>query len=541
MSVIKAADVDIPDESIPKYVLSRIAAYGDAVALVDGPTGRELRFGAIGPAVRATAAGLCAQGLRKGTVCAMLSPNLPEYAIAFHAILTAGGIVTTLNPVYTAGEIAHQLKDSGARFIVTVGAFADKAQEAAAVHGAPLERIYQFDAAGESAGPGVPVTPFAALAAEGEGGLPEVAIAADDVAVIPYSSGTSGLPKGVELTHRNMVANLVQVQAGGAAAAVTLKHGEDVLVGVLPFFHIYSMLIILNLGLVAGAKTVTMPKFDPGLFLKILKTQRVTVAHVAPPLVNFLAKHPAVDSVLPLPSLRELFSGAAPLGPELVQAAKARLGVEWIRQGYGMTEMSPASHVTPYDDVQDGTIGKLLPGMECKIVDEQGEPVAVGERGELCCKGPNIMKGYLNRPEATAATIDADGFLHTGDVAIVDAGGTFTIVDRVKELIKVKGFQVAPAELEALVGGWERVADVAVIGIPDERAGELPKAFVVKQKGHEALTADEVKAFVKDKVAPYKKLAVVEFVDSVPKSAAGKILRKELRKMEAERAAAAAE
>ena len=220
---------------------------------------------------------------------------------------------------------------------------------------------------------------------------------------------------------------------------------SDTLVGVLPFYHIYGFTVILNIALCSGATVVTMPSFDPALFLKVLKQHSVTVAHVAPPLVGFLAKHPAVDSVLPLPNLKELFSGAAPLGRELEDAVRARLGC-FVRQGYGMTEAAPATHIVPYDvahaNTANGAVGTLVPGMECKLVStETGEACGVGERGEICLKGPNIMKGYLNRPDANAESFDADGFYRTGDVGYVDEGGLYYVVDRVKELIKVKGFQ----------------------------------------------------------------------------------------------------
>lgn len=535
-NIITAAEIEIPETSVTELILSKIGAFGDAVAMVDGPSGREIKYSALGPSIKAVASGLVARGFKQGDVLAIISPNIPEYAIAFHACAILGGIITPLNPLYTGREIAHQLKDSKAKFLLTINMFLDKAKEAIA-EGSPIERVLLFDGKEETTDGGVTITPFADLAKDGVANFPaDVKIKSSDTLAIPYSSGTSGLPKGVELTHGNIVANLCQLSA--AEWAVKMD-SSDVLIGVLPFFHIYGMVVILNLGLLAGVKTVTMPKFDPGMFLKLLKQHGVTVAHVAPPLVNFMAKHPAVDSVLPLPALKELFSGAAPLGVELVQAAKERLGVKEVRQGYGMTEMSPASHVTPYGDTNYGTIGKLLPGMQAKVVStENGDILGPGERGELCCKGPNIMKGYFNNKEATDKCMDADGFLHTGDVCIYDENGIFTVVDRVKELIKVKGFQVPPAELESLISGFEKVADVAVIGIPDDRAGELPKAYIVKQKGHESLTEDEVKEFVAGKVADYKKIQYVEFVESVPKSAAGKILRKELRKMEAERAAA---
>jgi acyl-CoA synthetase (AMP-forming)/AMP-acid ligase II len=319
-----------------------------------------------------------------------------------------------------------------------------------------------------------------------------------------------------------------------AATAEVAK--DDVLCAILPFFHIYGMTVLMNCGLRAGATLVTMPKFDPAGYLKILKIYGVTIAHVAPPVVNFLAKHPAVESVLPLPKLKELLSGAAPLGQELADAAKKRLGITSLRQGYGMTEMSPASHIGVFGSSKSGSIGRLVPNMLCKIVDpETGSPKGFGEAevGEMWLKGPNIMQGYLGDHMVTAETIVEDGWLRTGDIAYVDADGDYWIVDRLKELIKVKGFQVAPAELEDLLLKHPEIVDAAVIGVaaPREGDGQVPKAFVVKQEGSE-LTEEAVKKWAMEKVNAYKAIAHVEFIDKVPKSASGKILRKDLRARE---------
>ena len=499
-----------------------------------------VRYDEIEPMVRACAAGLASRGLRAGDTIGLLSPNSIHYPIALFAASSLGASVTTLNPLYTPDEIATQLTDAKATQLYVAGPLLEKAYQAV-TKGANLTRIYSFDDELPEEKPqkrAPPLESFSALLATTDA-PPSVQIdPASTVALIPYSSGTSGLPKGVELTHSNVVANVLQCE---------LEHvhmdSSDTLVGVLPFYHIYGFTVILNIALCSGATVVTMPSFDPALFLKVLKQHSVTVAHVAPPLVGFLAKHPAVDSVLPLPKLKELFSGAAPLGRELEEAVRARLGC-FVRQGYGMTEAAPATHIVPYDvahaNTANGAVGTLVPGMECKLVStETGEACGVGERGEICLKGPNIMKGYLNRPSANAESFDSEGFYRTGDVGYVDEAGLYYVVDRVKELIKVKGFQVPPAELEAALLGFDAIADAAVIGLPCEKHGEVPKAFVVRQAGHEGLSAKEVSGFLVGKLAEYKQIAPenVEFVEAVPKSAAGKILRKELRALEAARAA----
>jgi acyl-CoA synthetase (AMP-forming)/AMP-acid ligase II len=342
--------------------------------------------------------------------------------------------------------------------------------------------------------------------------------------VLPYSSGTTGLPKGVMLTHRNLVSQLAQVDS---VEAPDLK----ALLGVLPCFHIYGMVVILNFGLLRGATIVMLPRFDLEAFLRVLQDWPIALAHIVPPIMVALAKHPIVDSYN-LSNVRWLLSGAAPLGTELTEAVEKRLSVK-VRQGYGLTESSPATHITGPDRIRPGKAGELVPMTECCIVDPAtGAMLGVGESGEVWVRGPQVMKGYLNNPEATALTVDKDGWLHTGDIGNVDAEGFLEVVDRLKELIKVKGFQVAPAELEALLLKHPQVADVAVIGVPDEEAGEVPKALVVS-KG--SLTADEVMKYVEGKVAHFKRVRHVSFVDAIPKSPSGKILRRVL--VAAERAA----
>jgi acyl-CoA synthetase (AMP-forming)/AMP-acid ligase II len=372
---------------------------------------------------------------------------------------------------------------------------------------------------------------------------PEVAFdPATHVAVLPYSSGTTGIPKGVMLSHRNLVANVAQCRIN-----IDLKNSDRVL-AVLPFFHIYGMTVLLNLALKQRATLVTMPKFDLVQFLDNIQTYKCTYLYIAPPIAVALAKHPIVDQY-DISTVHTIFSGAAPLDGDTAEAAGRRLGARMM-QGYGMSELSPVSHAMPYTrhDIPVSSVGTILPNIVCKLVDTEtgAEITEIGEDGqtrpgELWVKGPNVMLGYLNKPDATAETLDADGFLHTGDVAVYHEGGYFSIVERVKELIKYHGYQIAPAELEALLLSHPQVLDAAVIGVQGDDHEEIPKAFVVAAPDS-GLTEEDVKAFVAENVAPYKKVRRVEFIDQIPKSTSGKILRKDLRAREtareAERAAA---
>jgi acyl-CoA synthetase (AMP-forming)/AMP-acid ligase II len=523
-------DTEIPQLSVPQFVLAGAAERADAPALIDGLTGETITHGQLATYVDRFAAALHARGLRKGDVVAVFSPNTIWYPVVFHGTAAAGCVVTPVNALYTPEEIAFQLRDSGAKVLITVSPFLDRAL--AAVEKAPVDEVIVLDGA------------------EGHTSLrdllstdaPSVEVDIDpatDLVTLPYSSGTTGLPKGVMLTHRNLVANVSQ-----SRPLAGVQEGQERIIAVLPFFHIYGLTVLMNQGLQWGGAVVTLPRFDLEHFLRVIQDQAITRAFVAPPIVLALAKHPLVDS-FDLSSLHSIVSGAAPLDASLAQAAQDRLrkgadsGVT-VGQGYGMTELSPVSHTTPEPGLEPagagptpkGSVGYALPNTECRLVDPAtGADAAPGERGELWVRGPQVMAGYLNNPQATADTLDAEGWLHTGDVAIVDDEGRYTVVDRVKELIKYKGYQVAPAELEAVLLGHPEIADAAVIGVLDTESGEeLPKAFVVRSAGSE-LTGDEVKAFIAERVAPHKKIRLVEFIEVVPKSAAGKILRKDLKAM----------
>lgn len=515
-------DVTVPEVSLTDFVMRDAAQRLDKPALIEGPTGRVITYGELAQSIREVAAGLAARGFGKGEVFGILSPNVPEYGIAFHAVATLGGINTTVNPLYTANEVAHQLKDAGARFLVTVPQCLEKAEQAA--EAANIEELFVFEQPGFDTNG---ATPFSALFLKG-GTPPKVSInPLKDLVALPYSSGTTGLPKGVMLTHHNLVANMCQM--------VGLEYftGEDTLVCLLPLFHIYGLVVVLNMGLHSGATIVTMPRFELEPFLETLQKYDVTMAHLVPPIVLALTKHPVVDNYK-LPKLKTIFSGAAPLDDSLTRACMERLGVD-IRQGYGMTETSPVTHSSPpeREDVKYGAVGVPAPNTECKLIDlETGDELGPNQEGEVCVRGPQVMRGYLNRPEATAATIDQDGWLHTGDIGYADEDGHFYIVDRAKELIKYKGFQVAPAELEALLLTHPDVADAAVIPCPDDECGEVPKAYVVLKGG---ATAEEIMDFVSARVAPHKRIRDIEFIDKIPKSPSGKILRRLLVQAERER------
>ncbi|MFJ4692948.1 4-coumarate--CoA ligase family protein [Streptomyces sp. NPDC088766] len=532
--MFRSAYADVPPVELPIHeaVLGRAADFGDLPALVDGTDGTTLTYEQVDRFHRRIAAALAEAGVRKGDVLALHSPNTIAFPMAFYAATRAGATVTTVHPLATAEEFAKQLGDATARWIVTVSPLLETARRAAELAGG-VQEIFVCDSA---PGHRSLIDMLASAAPE-----PQVAIdPVEDVAALPYSSGTTGVPKGVMLTHRQIATNLAQLEP-----AITAGPGDRIL-AVLPFFHIYGLTALMNAPLRKGATVVVLPRFDLETFLAAVQNHRITGLYVAPPIVLALAKHPAVAQY-DLSSLRYVISAAAPLDAGLAAACAARLNLPSVGQAYGMTELSPGTHVVPLDAMDEapaGTVGRLIAGTEMRIVslDDPGKDLGVGEAGEILIRGPQVMKGYLGRPDATAAMIDADGWLHTGDIGRVDGGGTsrpseagsgggwLFVVDRVKELIKYKGFQVAPAELEALLLTHPGVADAAVVGEYDDDGNEVPHAYVVRQPTAPGLSEGEVAMHVAERVAPYKRVRLVTFVDAVPRAASGKILRRELRK-----------
>jgi len=505
-----AADISLRDQSITERVFENLATRPDDVVLTDGLTGATLTAAQFMKQVKELAGGLTARGMGAGKTVALMAPNIPHYCVVFHAVAWAGGTITTINPTYTASEVAHQLRDSGADMLITIPMFLETAQTAAKdAAGQPVVVMGEVDG----------VEPLSAYY-----GAPMEAQVAVDLdthsVVLPYSSGTTGLPKGVRLSHRNLVVNVDQIIKAG-----DIQSGE-VAAAFLPFFHIYGMTVLMNVHLGGGGALVTMPRFDLELFLKISQDHKARRMWIVPPVAIALAKHPLVDKY-DLSSIEQVFSGAAPLGAEVSDAVAKRLNCISV-QGFGMTELSPVSHTTPLGKPKSGSSGTALPNTTCRIVDPvSGEDLDVGKEGELWIKGPQVMKGYLNNEKATAETMTPDGWLKTGDIAYIDEDGYMFIVDRLKELIKFKGFQVAPAELEATLVAMDGISDAAVIGLPDDEAGELPVAFVVA--GTPAPSEADIKAHMAKTLSSYKQVHRVTFVDEIPKSASGKILRRVLK------------
>jgi acyl-CoA synthetase (AMP-forming)/AMP-acid ligase II len=474
-------------------VLGGAGLRADAIALIDAGTGRSLTYGEIVDGARRFAGGLRARGARPGDVIGVVAFNRPEFAIAMHGALSAGLALAPASPLLTARELSAFMRQAGARFAVADGESWAKVIEAGVEEVLALEDL-------PAAEPVDPVT-----------GVP------DAVAVLLSTSGTTGLPKSAAHTHAGSVATLRQFAAG----SLRQFRVDDVVSGIVPFPHMFGS-VMLNSALRAGARMVTLSRFEPEAFLRMIEEHRVSVAIVVPPVARLLARHPLVDRY-DLSSLRFVLVGAAPCPASLEEECSQRLGCP-VAQGLGMTEAAPLT--LPEEPLCHGSVGRLVPETEAIVVDpDSGARLDAGRTGELWFRGPQVMRGYLGNEAATAATIDADGWLHSGDLGYFDADGNLYLVDRLKELIKCRGYQVAPAQLEAELIAHPAVADAAVVGRPDEEAGEVPVAYVALRAPVES---DEIMSWVGERVAPYKRLADVIVVDEIPRSPTGKLLRRVL-------------
>lgn len=528
--------VDIREESVYDAVFADLRPEEESKpAIIDPLTGTTTSYGELRAAIDAFAGALAARGVKPKDVVALHCPNSLPFVVAFHGIMRAGATVTTVGSLAPAADIAKQLKDSGATLVLTATPLADAARGGAAQAGLPDNSVIDLFA---------PEGGLQSMLAEGAQ-APHPHIDSHPhidprthVAVLPYSSGTTGIPKGVMLSHYNLAANIRQVAP--ALQDIGL-HADSTVMGVLPFFHIYGMNVLLNSTLRIRGAIVTMPKFDLEQFLQLHQQFDIDFSFIAPPIAVALAKHPMVGQY-DLSALKYIQSGAAPLDKSLAEAVQKRLDVVVV-QGFGMTETSPVTHnsiarVSPLD-----SIGSPVANTEFKVMElsddtpieqwaEITPPTNPGERsaaGEMWVRGPQVMLGYLNNEEATRNTLLADGWLRTGDIVNLDHEGNAYVVDRAKELIKYKGYQVAPAELEALILSREDVADVAVVGQRRAEDGEeVPHAFVVAADGA-TIDEQELLGWVAERVAPYKKVRFVSFPDAIPKSSTGKILRKDLK------------
>ena len=427
--------VTIPEISLTEFVLDRAPDLDGKPAIIDGPSGQMVSYAQLTGTISRLAAGMASHGLRKGDVLAIYSANSPEYALAFHAVATLGGVVTMVPPLFTDEEIERQLSDANAKYILTIPPLLDKVR---AVAPTGIREIFVL-------GEDERAISFASLL-DTNGKIPIVNInPREDVVALPYSSGTTGFPKGVMLTHHNLVSMLCQLHAIDALTE------NDTMICIVPMYHLYGLQVVMNLALSHGATVVTLPRFDLEQFLSALERYEVTVAPLVPPLVLALSRAAEVDNY-DLSKLKLIHCGAASLPHEIAQSCMERLGCE-IKYGYGLTEVSPLSHasISTATD-KPGSVGYCLPNTQCRILDyTTGVELGPNQEGEISLRGPQVMKGYLGNRQATDNMISEDGWLRTGDIGYCDEEGRLYVVDRLKELIKYKGRQVAPAELEAVL------------------------------------------------------------------------------------------
>jgi long-chain acyl-CoA synthetase len=460
--------------------------------------------------------GLIAVGVQPGDRVALLLHNIPLFMEAYYGILKAGAAVVPMNVLYKPAEIEYIVRDSGAKALLTLAAFAPQALQAA-TNAPELQKVI---VASPEEMPGA--TLWRDAFGQASERAPNVAVGEQDIAVIPYTSGTTGRPKGAMLTHRNLIANCEQCEG-----VERIKPQEDDVAWIaLPLFHIYAMNVGMNLTVKAGGTMALIERFEPASALESVEKNKCTVLYGAPPMFVAWAQMPNIRDY-DLSSVRYIASGAAALPVKIMELFEGMAGVP-ISEGYGLTEASPVVTSNAAGPVtKPGTVGKPIPGVEVRIVDAAGSEVAPGELGELICRGENIMKGYWKQPEATAEAL-RDGWLYTGDLATVDEDGYISIVDRKKDMIIVSGYNVYPREVEEVLFKHPAVADVSVIGVPDDYQGESVMAVVVLKPGQTA-TEQEIIDYCRNEIAVFKCPRKVVFRDALPKNNTGKVLRRELR------------
>ncbi|HSR13845.1 MAG TPA: long-chain fatty acid--CoA ligase [Thermodesulfobacteriota bacterium] len=495
--------------------------------------GRRITYRELGGWVRDLASGLHAMGVVQGQRVAIMLPNCPQYIAAYFAVLTIGGVVVNVNPMYVERELAHQLADAGAEAILALRDFLPRIEAAKAQ--TPLKTIIVTDL--DEHGKGVPagggrlpsgVCEYREVLAKGKGVPPPVvAVDADEVALLQYTGGTTGVSKGAMLTHYNLVSNVIQCVLWNPGA----EKGKERMLAVLPFFHVYGMTVAMNEAIYLGAAILLLPRFQIDEMLEAINAYQPTRFPGVPTMYIGINNHPEVRKYR-ISSIKVCSSGSAPMPLESMRRFEELTGAK-ISEGYGLTEASPVTHANPFFGKRKvGSIGLPRPDTDAKIVDlDTGDrQLPPGEEGELCIRGPQVMKGYWNRPEETARSL-RDGWLHTGDIAKMDEDGYFYIVDRKKDMIICGGYNVYPREVEEALYLNPKVLEACAVGVPDAYRGETVKAFVVLKKG-EAANAEEIIDFCRRNLARYKVPTLVEFRDQLPKSHVGKVLRKILREEE---------
>ncbi|WOS39012.1 long-chain fatty acid--CoA ligase [Xanthomonas rydalmerensis] len=539
------ADIDVDEyRSVAAVFESSVAKFGDRPAYCN--FGKTLTYREAGELARQFAGYLLGElQLKKGDRVALMMPNCLQYPIATFGVLLAGMTVVNVNPLYTPRELRHQLIDSGASALVVIDNFGTTVQEVLA--DTPIKQVITTGLGDMLGFPKGPLVNFVlkyvkklvpdydlpnairfrdALTLGRLHTLPPIDIAPNDIAFLQYTGGTTGVAKGAMLTHRNLVANMLQAGAWISATG-KLEEGKEVIITALPLYHIFALtangLVFMKLG--GLNHLISNPRDMPG-FVKELQKTRFTAFTGVNTLFNGLLNTPGFDKV-DFSSLKFTLGGGMAVQRAVAERWKQVTGVTLV-EAYGLTETSPAACINPLTLTEyNGAIGLPIPSTDACVKDDQGQTLAHGEVGELCIRGPQVMKGYWRRPEDTAGAIDADGWLHTGDMARMDPQGFFYIVDRKKDMILVSGFNVYPNEVEDVIAMMPGVLEVAAVGVPDEKSGEAVKVVIVKKDPN--LTAEEVKAHARANLTGYKHPRIVEFRKELPKTNVGKILRRELR------------
>ncbi|CAG4953302.1 unnamed protein product [Colias eurytheme] len=520
-------DVNIPEVTLPEYVWDNINKWADKTAVQCGVTERKYTYAQLHKHSQILGAHLRKNfGVKDGDTVAIMMPNLPEYPITIFGILSAGGVVTTLNPIYTAYEVQRQIELSEAKLIITIPDIVPVVREALELNKKSIP-IISMDTISNRPEGTISYKEIINNTNIDISILKEVKRKFDDVAFLPYSSGTTGLPKGVELTHHNIVTNCQQQNYECKLHTDTTGSNQDSTLAILPMFHSYGLSIVTIHKLSVGTRLVTLPKFKPDTFCEALEKHKMELFFLAPPLLLFLSTYPQVKAKH-LDRLRSVTIGAAPLPKVDVETFLRKMNRDLhVGQGYGLTETSPLATISPIGFKNYTSVGFALSNTQLRVVDENFNNMGPNEVGELLIKGPHVMKGYKNNPEANSQVFLEDKWFRSGDQARIAEDGSVIIADRLKELIKVNAYQVPPAELESVLKEHQDIFDAAVVPVPDPATGQKPKAFVVLYENRN-VSESEILEFVSKRVAPYKRIKEIVFLKEIPKNPSGKILRRVL-------------